>query len=264
MGIWKTITDGISQIAPVIPLAGAAVDALSQSSTNKANMNLAKYQNAWNYDMWQKQNEYNTPLAQMQRLKDAGLNPNLVYQNGADNTAASPSRADVPHLQAYTGFSNAANNMVNSLVTHAQIENLQEQNNILRIDAKAREQAIREKELDMQRKALENRGLEEDYPYLRSYQQWHTQNEESNSRLKESEIYLNMMRNDLTKAQMNEVIQRTETEYYNTQIRKHENRDYEELGLRPSDPIWVRMIANALLQMFPKGKVLDLLNGVMR
>lgn len=34
-------------------------------------------------EMWQKANEYNTPQQQMARLKDAGLNPNLVYGNGS-------------------------------------------------------------------------------------------------------------------------------------------------------------------------------------
>lgn len=36
---------------------------------------------------WQMQNEYNTPLAQMQRFKEAGLNPNLIY--GQTNMAGS-------------------------------------------------------------------------------------------------------------------------------------------------------------------------------
>lgn len=32
---------------------------------------------------WKRQNDYNSPLQQMQRLKEAGLNPNLVYDKGA-------------------------------------------------------------------------------------------------------------------------------------------------------------------------------------
>lgn len=33
---------------------------------------------------WSMENQYNSPEAQMQRLKEAGLNPNLVYGNGAN------------------------------------------------------------------------------------------------------------------------------------------------------------------------------------
>lgn len=36
---------------------------------------------------WNRQNDYNSPVQQMQRLKEGGLNPNLVYGNGADVTA---------------------------------------------------------------------------------------------------------------------------------------------------------------------------------
>lgn len=42
---------------------------------------------------WNMQNEYNSPKAQMQRLQDAHLNPNLVYGHGADATSASMPRA---------------------------------------------------------------------------------------------------------------------------------------------------------------------------
>lgn len=42
-----------------------------------------------NETIWHKQNAYNSPLQQMERLKEAGLNPNLVYGNGATTTAGS-------------------------------------------------------------------------------------------------------------------------------------------------------------------------------
>lgn len=41
-----------------------------------------------NVQMWHMQNQYNHPQEQMNRLRQAGLNPNLVYGRGADNTAA--------------------------------------------------------------------------------------------------------------------------------------------------------------------------------
>lgn len=57
--------------------------------TRDYNLNLAKQQNQWNIDQWNRENEYNTPQAQMSRYKAAGLNPDLVY--GQQNlSAASP------------------------------------------------------------------------------------------------------------------------------------------------------------------------------
>jgi hypothetical protein len=41
-----------------------------------------------NIRFWNMQNKYNTPLAQMQRFKDAGLNPNLIYGKGTPGQAS--------------------------------------------------------------------------------------------------------------------------------------------------------------------------------
>lgn len=72
-------------------LLGSAINAGSTARQNRL-------QREWNEKMygiqrqdsladWNMQNEYNSPTAQMQRLKAAGLNPNLVYGNGADATS---------------------------------------------------------------------------------------------------------------------------------------------------------------------------------
>jgi len=49
---------------------------------------LAELQNKYNIDMWNMNNEYNSPKNQLQRLIDAGLNPNLAY--GSVSTGNSP------------------------------------------------------------------------------------------------------------------------------------------------------------------------------
>lgn len=46
---------------------------------------LKELENQFNLDVWNMQNAYNTPAAQMARYQDAGLNPNLIY--GQSNTA---------------------------------------------------------------------------------------------------------------------------------------------------------------------------------
>ncbi|MBR1798298.1 MAG: hypothetical protein IJ761_00150 [Bacteroidales bacterium] len=54
----------------------------SQERTNRQNQLLAQQQNQWNIDQWNRANAYNTPTAQMARLKAAGINPALAYANG--------------------------------------------------------------------------------------------------------------------------------------------------------------------------------------
>lgn len=52
-------------------------------------------QNAYNREMWELDNEYNSPANQMERLREAGLNPHLVYGNGTvANTSRGPVRSD--------------------------------------------------------------------------------------------------------------------------------------------------------------------------
>lgn len=66
---------------------GAGVSAFSQGKMNKKmrqwNEKMYAKQRADSLADWTMQNEYNSPEAQMMRLKAAGLNPNLVYGNGA-------------------------------------------------------------------------------------------------------------------------------------------------------------------------------------
>lgn len=63
----------------ISPGAGVAVGA-AQSLFGLASQVV---QNIWNKKMWNEQNEYNSPVQQKQRLLDAGLNPALMYGNGA-------------------------------------------------------------------------------------------------------------------------------------------------------------------------------------
>lgn len=49
-----------------------------------------------NREFWDIQNKYNSPEEQMNRLRQAGLNPNLVYGKGADNTAGQIMSSKMP------------------------------------------------------------------------------------------------------------------------------------------------------------------------
>ncbi len=69
---------------------------------NRANRELAEYQYSKQLEMWNMQNEYNSPMSQMQRYKDGGLNPNLIYGNGsssAGNSAQLP-QYSAPQMQS--------------------------------------------------------------------------------------------------------------------------------------------------------------------
>lgn len=67
--------------------ASAQADALNQMAINK-------YNNDYNYWLWQQQTAYNSPVEQRRRLEEAGLNPNFNSIEGAGNASSpSPSQA---------------------------------------------------------------------------------------------------------------------------------------------------------------------------
>ena len=84
---------------------GSVLGFASQERTNRANMKLAQYQYEKNLEMWNRENEYNTPANQRKRMEAAGLNPALMYGSGSvANTAGSAPQFDAPKLSAYTDF----------------------------------------------------------------------------------------------------------------------------------------------------------------
>lgn len=126
-----TVTDGINQVASTI-------------STNDINRRTQRFareqydkQRKDNLADWEMQNAYNSPEAQMRRLKEAGLNPNLVYGNGADATSSAPPRSaetgswnpKAPEFDMNFGANHLAA-YYDTQVKQAQIDNLKVQNTI--------------------------------------------------------------------------------------------------------------------------------------
>lgn len=74
-------------MGPLVPLVASAAqgmaNAFMQSGQNKKDREFAQIMDdrhrMWALEDWDRQNAYNSPASQMQRYKDAGLNPNLIY-----------------------------------------------------------------------------------------------------------------------------------------------------------------------------------------
>ena len=86
-------------------IGGAAISAIGSFFGNKSNRKASaeaferesKFareerlaQQQWIEQMYEKNNSYNSPAAQMQRLKEAGLNPDLMYSRGDVGNATAP------------------------------------------------------------------------------------------------------------------------------------------------------------------------------
>ena len=134
-------------------LGSSAMNNKAVRDTNKANMEIAKYQAQWqqqenekayqrSLSMWNLQNEYNSPTQQMARIRAAGLNPNLVYGNGvAGNSSGStpqyePAKFNAPTMQAYRGWNLGISDAISQYLAYrtskAQVDNMEAQNSLIR------------------------------------------------------------------------------------------------------------------------------------
>lgn len=114
-------------------------NAISTGNLNRKNRKFAKEmyetQRADALDFWNRQNEYNLPANQMQRFKDAGLNPTLVYGQTNEGGTLSNPQFNMPDQQAFQVRNNPALTYL-TLSTDlemkdAQTDNLRAQNNAI-------------------------------------------------------------------------------------------------------------------------------------
>lgn len=137
-----------SLITAGLELGTQATNAIFQGFANRAqrkwNEKMYDQQRAHALEDWNRQNEYNSPLQQMQRLKDAGLNPNLVYGNGAQTPSAqirsSDSKSWQPQAPRFSAQA-VSGAYLDTQVKQAQIDLLKTQNTV-----QQRESALKEVE----------------------------------------------------------------------------------------------------------------------
>lgn len=90
-----TQAPSVSSGAPVGNIGiGDIVGGIASTGVNAlAQFGMAEWQRIKQRELWREEKEYNTPKAQMERLRDAGLNPYLIYgdSNVHGNVSTAPS-----------------------------------------------------------------------------------------------------------------------------------------------------------------------------
>lgn len=157
--------NGFGNIASSAINAGLGLYSLHQQKkenekTREYNLKLAQMQNQWNVEQWQRENDYNMPANQIARLKAAGLNPDLIYGGGVENTSATSPQMTAGAAGSPMDWSSLANiNPVNSYLDaqlkQAQIDNINADTNkkgaetSILTDEKAFKKAILQGQLDL-------------------------------------------------------------------------------------------------------------------
>ena len=163
---------------------------------------MAAYSYQKDLDMWKLSNEYNSPAAQMQRFKSAGLNPNLMYgQGNAGNVATSMPKYQqygtpvaAPEFTHGFGIANVISTYQDLRIKDAQLDLLKKQ-----IENKSVENWYQSGFLQEKLSLLEGKRAQQDYlmdpeklPFMRRYQA-ETQSIENRNLLNKLDIGLKKM-----------------------------------------------------------------------
>ena len=121
----------------------AAMAQVSRENTDKAiaaNKEMAQYAYQKDLEMWNRSNMYNSPSAQADRLRQAGLNPMLLYGTGSaaatGNTGTTMPKYQAPNLEykyqaATPNISGVLGSYQNIAMMQAQVDNVKANTNAI-------------------------------------------------------------------------------------------------------------------------------------
>lgn len=232
---------------------GANLAYKGQKQANKTNIQLAREARTHDVDMWNKQNEYNTPAMQMQRMSEAGLNPNLMYGQGNVGNAGTPQKAPVPQVEnelasmAQMSLAPAISMYQDWRVKNAQIDNL-------KANADATRQNATLSALRQITQNLTNQKMSTQLPWINIHEQNKANISLSKSQQENTKAqYLYNTLSDMTKQVMlrnNLLEQQTKSH----QLENEFNEDLKPYGIRSTDPLWMRL----LMHVIPKNTLNNL------
>lgn len=117
-----SLTAGLAIGSAIAGLGQGIFNSLSSAHQNSKNRQFAleqqRLQNQFNLNMWNRQNAYNSPSSQVQRLMQAGLNPNLAYGQLGSGNAGSIQSADANYKgeapQSNIDFQGSVQSIINT------------------------------------------------------------------------------------------------------------------------------------------------------
>lgn len=271
---------GAAIIAGAASLAGTGAQAYAQGRMNKKTIRFAREMQALQrnqaLDDYHMQNEYNSPTAQMQRFRDAGLNPNLIY--GQTNEGATVRSSDTPSWNPRTPTWDTLGNAPRASLAayydvqlkEAQTDNLTAQNSVYVQDAALRAaqtaatvQSTAKTEFELgQARSLAGISLEAAKADLINKQQSNTiqlNQEERNaaitsSNLKEAAERILEIRARALKTSTDTQTSRLEQDRIRKSIHdldknielKQLDINLKQKGINPSDPMYLRVLGQFL------------------
>lgn len=272
IGISNLVTSGLSSIGGIVGgILGASQSRKNTNKTISAAYDLADLAYQRNLEQWERENAYNTPAMQMQRLVEAGLNPNLIYGSGsATTTSAKSPQYDSPNVD-YSGRRSSAASAAQSIMatqgiqqTAATIDNIKAQNKLIRAQAAKTDAERLRSEFDL--------GLESDLRES-TYTKRYNDSLASTSRLgiAESQNQIMAVQADIASQTRHDVIAKVRQDAENARkqglvldasykrqlaetTRVELDNRYREMGISPTDNALLRIVSRIMSSIFPDWK----------
>lgn len=259
-------------------LAGQGINAVVTSNLNKKSREFSREmydrQRADAKADWNLQNEYNSPAAQMARLKAAGLNPNLVYGNGADAQSSGTVRSSgVPGAQFDAPKFSPGDAMAgyyNTKIQQATYDNLRMQNTVQEQEALLKAAQVLQTNAATSKTYADTKNSEFDYWLKDQIKNISMQSAQagldkiiadtkftldsnqraiaaqSSSLMEAAERILKSQSDRATNAaQRQEINARIGSIKKDTEL-KQLDINLKEKGVQPGDPLWARLLAQFL------------------
>lgn len=204
--------------------------------TNAANRKAATRQHERNKEYWNLQNDYNHPSAQMARLRQAGLNPNLIYGTPSAAAVGNADKISPNSLQKVEPMNirlgEAASKYVQIKNTEQQTDNLRKQRNVMDADIQLKKASALNQ--------LNNAG-NTSYKTKRE-KDLHSGNLEA----LEQEIRNRTIKADTAEGVKPHVIAKAEADFRKANSDAELSRLFVEMrdnGIEPGDPPWLRIFS---------------------
>lgn len=130
MGNFNMSFDPVSAGASLLSGIGNAISGAKQARKNRSHQlnmlhlqqdwseQMAVKQNQWNIDQWNRENFYNSPTAQLERMEAAGINPyNAVVSGQVGSGTASPLQSAPPNNVSAPAYADAYSNPVGNFIS---------------------------------------------------------------------------------------------------------------------------------------------------
>lgn len=223
-------------------------DAINIDKQNAYNMELAKYNQSKNIELWRMQNEYNQPKQQMQRFSAAGLNPNMIYNRSNEAGSISPStiQTSSQNMSALqvpdVNVMDVLNQSQNFALRESQIKNTDSVTKLN--DIKSTHEVLKQSKTltETQKKQLEKQLFEELMPMNIAKSQFQVHNLQQVYDM--NKLKMNKIKIDTLSAEQKVQYQKLQNEIkaIEYEMQQKRGKEFQEMGIEKNDPILMKLL----------------------